>query len=112
MSDDGNTPDLGNIMNLAQQLQGQVTKMQDDLSRQEYEASAGGGMVTAVVNGQYEIVSIKLEKEVVDPNDLEMLQDLIVAAVNQAITRVRTATKEEMSKLTGGLNIPGMPDIF
>ncbi len=112
MSDDGKTPDLGSIMNLAQQLQGQVTKMQDDLSRKEYEASAGGGMVTAVVNGQYEVVSVKIEKDVVDPKDVDMLQDLIVAAINQALVKVREATKDEMSRLTGGLNIPGMPNLF
>ena len=111
MSDE-KMPDLGNIMNMAQQLQGEVAKMQDELSRKEYEASAGGGMVSAVVNGQYEVISVKIEKDVVDPNDVAMLQDLIVAAVNQAVGKVREAAKDEMSKLTGGLNLPGMPNLF
>lgn len=109
---DGKTPDLDNLMNLAQQLQGQVARMQDDLARREYEASAGGGMVTAVVNGQNELVSVKIEKAVVDPSDITMLQDLIVAAVNQALSKARDGAKEEMSKLTGGFNIPGMPNLF
>lgn len=114
MSDDNtpNMPDLGNLMNLAQSLQGKVSEMQDELARKEYEASAGGGMVTAVVNGQYELVSVKIDESVVDPKDIGMLQDLVVAAVNQAMIKVREATQQEMSKLTGGLNIPGMPNLF
>lgn len=111
MSDD-NTPDLGNLMNLAQSLQGKVSEMQDELARKEYEASAGGGMVTAVVNGHYEVVSVKIDESVVDPKEIGMLQDLVVAAVNQAVSKVREATQQEMSKLTGGLNIPGMPNLF
>jgi DNA-binding YbaB/EbfC family protein len=109
---DTNTPDLGNLMNLAQKLQGDVAKMQDELARMECEASSGGGMVTARVNGEYQLVSIKIDAEVIDPKDAGMLQDLIVAAVNQAMTKMRDLAQKEMSKLTGGLNIPGMPSLF
>lgn len=111
MSDE-RMPDLGNLMDIAQKLQGDVTKMQDNLARMECEASSGGGMVTAKVNGQYQLVSIAIDKDVVDPNDIGMLQDLIVAAVNQAVTQMRETAQREMSKLTGGLNIPGMPNLF
>lgn len=109
---DRNMPDLGNLMNLAQKLQGDVARMQEDLARMECEASSGGGMVTARVNGEYQLVSIKIDREVIDPGDASMLQDLIVAAVNQAMTKMRDLAQKEMSKLTGGLNIPGMPGLF
>jgi DNA-binding YbaB/EbfC family protein len=109
---DKNMPDLGNLMNLAQKLQGDMAKMQEDLARMECEASAGGGMVTARVNGEHQLVSIKIDPEAVDPKDVGMLQDLIVAAVNQAMTKMRDTAQKEMSKLTGGLSIPGMPNLF
>jgi len=72
------------------------------------EVTAGGGMVTAVVNGKYELVSLKVEKDIVDPEDIEMLQDLVVAAVNEGIRRAQEMVSTEMSKITGGLNIPGL----
>jgi len=114
MADDGGfkMPDLGNLVQLAKDMQAKVAVAQEDLAKMTCEASSGGGMVTAVVNGQYEVVSVVIEKEVVDPADVGMLQDLIVAAVNQAMTKVRELAKQEMSKLTGGLNIPGMPNLF
>jgi nucleoid-associated protein EbfC len=105
-------PDLGNLMEVAQKLQGDVARMQEDLARMEAEASSGGGMVTAVVNGHHEVVSIKIDKEAVDPSDVDLLQDLVTAAVNQAMEKVREKAKEEMSRLTGGLNLPGMPNLF
>ena len=105
-------PDMGSLMNLAQKLQGDVTKMQDNLANMTCEGSVGGGMVTATVNGRYERVDLKIEKDVVDPNDMDMLRDLIIAGVNQAMTNMRAKAQEEMSKLTGGLNIPGMPNLF
>ena len=113
MSDDlpPKMPDLGNLMNLAQKLQGDVVKMQEELAAMQCEASSGGGMVTATVNGQYELVRIQIEKQVVDPADIGMLQDLIVAAINQAMAKMRDTAKDEMSKLTGGLNIPGLPNM-
>ena len=104
-------PDLGKMLEAAQKLQGDVAKMQEELGRKEVEASAGGGMVTAVVNGHFELVRLTIEKDVVDPEDLGMLQDLVVAAVNQAIRKARDMTQEEMAKLTGGLGIPGIPGI-
>jgi len=109
---DQKMPDLGGIMEMAKRLQGDVAKVQQELERKTCEAAAGGGMVTATVNGKYELISIKVDKNVIDPNDPEMLQDLIVAAVNQAIVKIREMTKDEMGKLTGGLQIPGMPNIF
>lgn len=112
MSDENRVPDLGNLMEVAQKLQGDVARMQEDLAQMEAEASAGGGMVTAVVNGHHELVSIKIDRDAVDPNDVDLLQDLITAAVNQATEKVRERAKEEMSKLTGGLNLPGMPGLF
>lgn len=109
---DTNAPDLGNLMNLAQKLQGDVSKLQDQLSHMECEASSGGGMVTARVNGEYQLVSVAIDKAVVDPEDVAMLQDLVVAAVNQAMTKMRDTAQQEMSKLTGGINLPGMPKLF
>ncbi len=112
MSDENKMPDLGNLMEVAQKLQGDVARMQEDLARLKCEASAGGGLVTAVVNGHHELVSIDIDREAIDPNDVDLLQDLITAAVNQATEKVREQAKEEMSKLTGGLNLPGMPGLF
>lgn len=115
MADDSSgfkMPDMGNLVQLAQDMQAKVASAQQELAKMTCEASSGGGMVTAVVNGQYEVVSIVIETDVVDPTDVGMLQDLIVAALNQAMTKVRELAKQEMAKLTGGLNIPGMPNLF
>ena len=109
---DGKLPDLGNLMQVAQKMQSEVTRMQDELAQKTCEASAGGGMVTAVVNGQYEVVKVTIDPEVVDKSDVAMLEDLVAAAVNQAVTKVREMTQSEMAKLTGGLGIPGMPNLF
>ena len=108
MSDETNLPDFGNLMQVAQRMQADALKMQEELTSRTCEASSGGGMVSATMNGAFELVSIKLDKAAVDPDDLDMLQDLVVAAVNQAVVKVREMTKAEMSKLTGGLNIPGL----
>jgi len=105
----GKMPDLGALMKQAQKLQADVAKAQEELAKLTCEASAGGGMVTAVVNGQFDVVSIKIEKDVVDPTDVGMLQDLIVAAVNQAAAKVREESKTRMASVMGGMNIPGMP---
>jgi DNA-binding YbaB/EbfC family protein len=88
-----------------------MTRLQEELGQKTVEASAGGGMVTVVVNGQQEIVSIKIDQEVVDPEDVEMLQDLILAAVNDGLTRAKNMVNEEMGKLTGGLNLPNIPGL-
>ena len=99
---------LGNIMKQAQQMQTRIARMQQELETKEVEASAGGGMVTARVNGKQELLSLSIEKAVVDPEDVEMLQDLVMAAVNQAIKLSQDMIKEEMGKVTGGMNIPGL----
>jgi len=97
-----------NIMKQAQQMQAKMMKLQEELAAKTVEASAGGGMVTAVVNGKYELISLKIEKDVVNPDDVEMLQDLIVAALNEAIRKSQEMAQAEMAKLTGGINIPGL----
>ena len=102
------TKGFGNLVRQAQQLQAKMLKVQEEMATRTAEASAGGGMVTAVANGKQELVSIKLEKEVVNPEDLEMLQDLIVAAANAALKKAQEMVSDEMKKLTGGINIPGL----
>ncbi|MFH1033809.1 MAG: YbaB/EbfC family nucleoid-associated protein [Pseudomonadota bacterium] len=99
---------MGNLMKQAQKVQQQVMKMQEELANREVSAQAGGGMVEAFVNGRGEILRLRLEAEVVDPSDPEMLGDLIVAAVGEAQRRAQQMMQEEMGKVTGGLNIPGM----
>ena len=101
-------PNMKEMMRQAQRLQTKIAKLQEELATKTVEVTVGGGMVTAVANGKPEIVSVKLEKEVVDPDDIEMLQDLVVAAVNEALSQARAMVESEMSKLTGGLNIPGL----
>jgi nucleoid-associated protein EbfC len=102
------TKGFGNLMRQAQQLQAKMQQVQEEMATRTAEASAGGGMVTAVANGRHELVSVKIEKEVVNPADVEMLQDLILAAVNEALKKSQEMVAEEMKKLTGGLNIPGL----
>ena len=99
---------LGSIMKQAQKIQAQIAKVQEELAQRNVEASAGGGMVTVVANGKQEIVSIKIEPEVVDAKDIEMLQDLVVAALNEALRKSQEMVSEEMRKITGGLQIPGL----
>ena len=99
---------LGNIMKQAQKMQAQITKVQEELAEKTVEASAGGGMVTVVVNGKQEILSIKIEPEVIDAQDRDMLQDLVVAAVNEGLRKSQEMVAEEMKKITGGLQIPGL----
>ncbi|MFP4086194.1 MAG: YbaB/EbfC family nucleoid-associated protein [Desulfobacteraceae bacterium] len=104
-------PNMGQLMKQAQQFQSKMAKLQEELNNQTVEASSGGGMVTAVANGGQEIVSITIDPEVVDPEDLEMLQDLVMAAVNDALSKAKEMVNEEMGKLTKGMNIPGMPGL-
>ena len=99
---------LGNIMKQAQMMQKKMGQMQQEMESQQVEATAGGGMVTAVVNGRQKLLSLTVDPQVVDSDDVEMLQDLIVAAVNEAINKSQELMQEEMSKLTGGMNIPGL----
>lgn len=99
---------LGNIMKQAQQMQAKMARVQQELETKEVEATAGGGMVTARVNGKQQLLDLKIEKAVVDPEDIEMLQDLVLAAVNEALKQSQEMIQSEMSKVTGGMNIPGM----
>lgn len=99
---------MANMMKQAQKLQSKMLQMQEELAQKTVEASAGGGMVKVVANGKQQIVSVQIEKEVVDPEDVEMLQDLVQAAVNDALARSQEMANAEMSKLTGGLSIPGL----
>lgn len=99
---------FGNIMKQAKKMQEQIGQLQQELEAKTIEAQAGGGMVRVVVNGKFEIVSLKIEKEVVNSEDIEMLQDLIVAAVNEGIRKAQAMASEEMAKITGGMGIPGM----
>ena len=106
------TPNMGQIMKQAQQFQAKMAKLQEEVGDRTVEASAGGGMISVVANGRQEIISVHIDKEVIDPDDAEMLQDLIMAAVNDALSRARDMMNEEMGKLTKGLNIPGMPGLL
>ena len=90
------------------QLQEEMLKTQESLKDEEVTATVGGGMVTAVVNGRQEIVSIRIEKEVVSPEDVELLQDLVAGAVNEAMSRSRKMMADELAKITGGMNLPGL----
>lgn len=99
---------IGNIMKQAKKMQEKIGRMQEELETKTVEAQAGGGMVRVIVNGKFEIVSLKIEKEVVNPEDIEMLQDLILAAVNEGVRKSQELAQTEMSKITGGLSIPGM----
>jgi DNA-binding YbaB/EbfC family protein len=99
---------LGDLMRQAQKLQEEMMKTQEEAKKKTAEATAGGGMVTVVANGAGEIISIRIEKDVVNPDDVDMLQDLILAACNEALRRAHEMVNEEMSKLTGGLQIPGI----
>ena len=100
--------DMQGILRQAQQMQERLAKLQEELAGKTVEASAGGGMVTVVVNGRQEVLSVRIEKEVVSPEDVELLQDLVAGAVNEAISRSRKMMADEMAKITGGLNLPGL----
>lgn len=101
---------MGSMMKQAQKLQSRILKMQEELAGRSVEASAGGGMVRVTANGAQppQVLAVQIEQEVVDPDDVEMLQDLVLAAVNDALNKAQEMVNEEMGKLTGGLNIPGL----
>lgn len=102
------TQNFGNIMKQAKKMQEKIASIQAELESKTVEATAGGGMVTVVVNGKFEILSLKIDKEVVNSEDVDMLQDLIMAAVNEGIRKAQEMATAEMSKITGGFNIPGL----
>ena len=99
---------LGNIMKQAQELQERLTRVQEDAAAKTVEASAGGGMVTVVINGRLQVTALRIEPEVMKGGDTEMLQDLVIAAVNKAVRAAQDMMAEEMKKVTGGLQIPGL----
>lgn len=103
-----NIGNIGKLMKQAQQMQAKMQQLQEELAKKEVEGTSGGGMVKVKMNGQQEVLSVNIEPEVFDDGDKEMLEDLIVAAVNEARRQVTDMTQEEMSKITGGMPMPGM----
>jgi nucleoid-associated protein EbfC len=98
----------GNLAKMAQQMQAEMARVQEEIAALSLEGSAGGGAVTAVVNGNGEVVSLSIDKEVVDPDDVDMLQDLITAAVNDGVHKIKDESAKKMARVTGGLQIPGL----
>ncbi len=96
------------MMKQAQQMQAKMQKMQEELADKTIEATAGGGAVKAVVNGQKDLVDLEIDPDAMDPDDVEMLEDLIVAAINEGMRQVQEMIEEEMGDITGGMNLPGM----
>jgi DNA-binding YbaB/EbfC family protein len=99
---------MNNLVKQAKKIQEKITKIQEEAGNKTIEASSGGGMVSVVVNGKNEIVSLKIEQEVVNPEDVDMLQDLIIAAVNEGMRKAQEMVAAEMAQVTGGFNLPGM----
>ncbi len=104
----GGNKGMKDLMKKAQKMQQDLAKAQEELANKIVEGSAGGGMVKVKMNGKNQIVSLKIDKEVVDHEDVEMLEDLIIAAINEAQEKITQTSQDELSKLTGGINIPGM----
>ncbi len=104
----GNMGNINNLMKQAKKMQEQMMKVQEELEEKTVEASAGGGVVTVVVNGKKELLEINIDPSVVDPDDVEMLQDLVIAAANEALRMAEEMMQSEMAKLTGGMGLPGM----
>ena len=104
----GGAPNMNNLMKQAQKMQAEMMAAQEELAETEYEASAGGGMVSATVTGDKTLTNITIKPEAVDPDDVEMLEDLVMAAVNEALTKASDESDERMSALTGGIGIPGL----
>ena len=103
---------IGDLMKHAQKMQQEMGKVQEESKKKTVEATAGGGMVTVTANGAMEIISINIERDVVNPDDIEMLQDLISAAVNEALRRAQQMVSDDMSKISGGMNIPGLGNML
>ena len=104
----GGPSNMQAMIKQAQKMQEDMAAKQEELEAREYDVSAGGGMVQVKINGKREILSIDVTPDIVDPDDVEMLEDILVAAVNEAIKRVDSTTEEEMQKITGGLGMPGL----
>ena len=99
---------MGGLVKQAQKMQKMIAQLQEEMNERTVEVTSGGGMVTVVASGANEVKAIKIEKEVVDPEDVEMLQDLIMAGVNEALKKAQEMVQSEMQKITGGMNIPGL----
>ena len=99
---------MNQMVRQAQKMQDQITELQADIEAREFTATAGGGVVEATLNGKKEIKTLTLKPEVVDPEEIETLQDLIIAAINEAVSNIEATTETEMSKITGGVSVPGM----
>lgn len=97
-----------NMMKRIQQMQDDMARVQKECEEAEYKASAGGGAIDVTVNGSHQVVSVKIQPDVVDPEDVEMLEDVLVAAVNEAMRKADETMEREMGKITGGMNIPGL----
>ena len=104
----GGPQNMQAMLRQAQKMQEDMAALQADLDAREYDVSAGGGMVKVRINGKKEVLSIDIKPDIVDPDDIETLQDILVAAVNQAINQVETTNSDEMGKITGGMNMPGL----
>lgn len=104
----GGPSDMNGMLRQAQKMQEELQEKQAELEEREYTVSAGGGMVSVRINGKREILGIRIDPEIVDPDDIETLSDILVAGVNEAIKKVDSVSSEEMEKLTGGLGIPGL----
>ena len=108
----GGPSSMQSMLKQAQKMQEDMAQKQAELEAREYDVAAGGGVVNIKINGKKEILSVKLAEEIVDPDDIETLEDLIVAGVNEAIKKVEAEASSEMSKITGSMSIPGMPGLF
>lgn len=108
----GGAGNMNAMLQQAQKMQEEMAALQADLEEREYEVSAGGGAVTVKINGKKQILALDIDPEIVDPDDIETLSDILVAAVNEAIKRVEDTGNAEMSKITGALGMPGMPGLF
>lgn len=99
---------MGKMMKQVQKMQAEMARVQEELAEREVKANAGGGMIEVTANGKQEIIDIKIDPDAVDPDDVEMLEDMVLAAVNEAMRQAQEMASEEMQKVTGGLNIPGL----
>ena len=104
----GGAQNMNSMIKQAQKMQDEITELQTDIEAREFSATAGGGAVVVVVTGAKNIKSLNIKPEVVDPEDIDMLQDLIISAINEAMTTVEKTTEEEMNKITGGVSLPGL----
>lgn len=104
----GGAQNMNAMIRQAQKMQDEITTLQEDIENREFSATSGGGAVSVVVTGKKTIKSLTINKEVVDPEDVEMLQDLVISAINEAVNQVESTTETEMSKITGGISLPGL----